>query len=86
MIMIIMMQYYSESYPQRCSDSKTGGIETQKFFLNCLCLLLGRFEGKKFECILSEYGMKLVPCLLHQVSFTIFYEIGSDDTLYMNFS
>lgn len=73
MIMIIMMQYYSESYPQGCSDSKTGGIETQKFFLNCLCLLLGRFEGKKFECILSEYGMKLVPCLLHQVSFTIFY-------------
>ncbi|XP_020879754.1 uncharacterized protein LOC9314231 isoform X1 [Arabidopsis lyrata subsp. lyrata] len=61
------IKYYSESYPQRCSDSKTGGIETQKFFLNCLCLLLGRFEGKKFECILSEYGMKLVPCLLHQL-------------------
>ncbi|XP_024012800.1 uncharacterized protein LOC18019860 isoform X2 [Eutrema salsugineum] len=50
-----------------CADSKTGGIETQKFFLNCLCLLLGRFEGKKFESILSEYGMKLVPCLLHQL-------------------
>ncbi|KAL0714674.1 hypothetical protein Bca4012_021653 [Brassica carinata] len=62
-----VMQYYSESYPQGCSDTKTGGIETQKFFLNCLCLLLGRFEGKKFESILSEFGMKLVPCLLHQL-------------------
>lgn len=68
--MIKMMQYYSESYPQGCIDTKNGGIETQKFFLNCLCLLLGRFEGKKFEIVLSEYGMKLVPILLHQVSFT----------------
>ncbi|KAJ0246734.1 ARM repeat superfamily protein [Hirschfeldia incana] len=58
------IKYYSESYP---SDTKTGGIETQKFFLNCLCLLLGRFEGKKFESIISEFGMKLVPCLLHQL-------------------
>ncbi|KAG5386310.1 hypothetical protein IGI04_037780 [Brassica rapa subsp. trilocularis] len=62
-----MMQYYSESYPQGSSETKTGSIETQKFFLNCLCLLLGRFEGKKFETILSEFGMKLVPCLLHQL-------------------
>ncbi|VVB06055.1 unnamed protein product [Arabis nemorensis] len=61
------IKYYSESCSQACSDTKAGGIETQKFFLNCLCLLLGRFEGKKFESILSEYGMKLVPCLLHQL-------------------
>ncbi|XP_023637799.1 uncharacterized protein LOC17887274 isoform X2 [Capsella rubella] len=61
------IKYYSESYPQGCSDTKTGGIETLKFFLNCLCLLLGRFEGKKFESILSVYGMKLIPCLLHQL-------------------
>ncbi|CAH2063814.1 unnamed protein product [Thlaspi arvense] len=61
------IKYYSESYPQGCADTKTGGIETQKFFLNCLCLLLSRFEGKKFESILSEYGTKLVPCLLHQL-------------------
>ncbi|KFK35004.1 hypothetical protein AALP_AA5G221800 [Arabis alpina] len=61
------IKYYSENYPQGGSDTKTGGIETQKFFLNCLCLLLGRFEGKKFESILSEYGMKIVPLLLHQL-------------------
>ncbi|XP_010516375.1 PREDICTED: uncharacterized protein LOC104792046 isoform X2 [Camelina sativa] len=61
------IKYYSTSYPQGCSDTKIGGIETQKFFLNCLCLLLGCFEGKKFESILSEYGMKLVPCLLDQL-------------------
>ncbi|KAG2258537.1 hypothetical protein Bca52824_077831 [Brassica carinata] len=61
------IKYYSESYPQGGSDTKSGGIETQKFFLNCLCLLLGRFEGKKFESIISEFGMKLVPCLLHQL-------------------
>lgn len=70
------MQYYSESYPQG-SDTKTGGIETQKFFLNCLCLLLGRFEGKKFDSIISEFGMKLVPCLLHQVYFP-FLLVGSE--------
>lgn len=64
-----MLQCYSESNSQGRSDTKTGGIETQKFFLNCLCLLLGRFEGKKIESILSGYGMKLVPCLLYQVSF-----------------
>ncbi|EFH52684.1 binding protein [Arabidopsis lyrata subsp. lyrata] len=28
---------------------------------------LSGIKGKKFECILSEYGMKLVPCLLHQL-------------------
>ncbi|CAA7060609.1 unnamed protein product [Microthlaspi erraticum] len=58
---------YSESNSQGRSDTKTGSIETQKFFLNCLCLLLGRFEGKKFESILSGYGMTLVPCLLYQL-------------------
>uniref|UniRef100_A0A1J3GQ58 Uncharacterized protein n=1 Tax=Noccaea caerulescens TaxID=107243 RepID=A0A1J3GQ58_NOCCA len=58
---------YSESNSQGRSDTKTGGIETQKFFLNCLCLLLGRFEGKKIVSILSGYGMKLVPCLLYQL-------------------
>ncbi|CAN8254424.1 unnamed protein product [Cochlearia groenlandica] len=59
------LKYYSENHPERCSASKNGGIETQNFFLNCLCLLLGRFEGNKFERMVSEYGMKLVPCLLH---------------------
>ncbi|CAH8362130.1 unnamed protein product [Eruca vesicaria subsp. sativa] len=61
------IKYYSESYTQGSSEIKAGSIETQKFFLNCLCLLLGRFEGEKFETILSEFGMKLVPCLLHQL-------------------
>ncbi|XP_010524083.1 PREDICTED: uncharacterized protein LOC104802271 isoform X1 [Tarenaya hassleriana] len=61
------IQYYSESHSQGSSNAKNSGIETQKFFVNCLCLLLGRFEGKKLESITLEYGTRLVPSLLHQL-------------------
>lgn len=57
------MQLYAGGHP----ENKDGGAETRKFFLNCLCLLLGRFDRKKFETIVSEYGIRISHALLPQV-------------------
>uniref|UniRef100_A0A2P2L6A8 Uncharacterized protein LOC105645187 n=1 Tax=Rhizophora mucronata TaxID=61149 RepID=A0A2P2L6A8_RHIMU len=48
-------------------EKKDGDIETRKFFLNCMCLLLGRFDSKKFEKTVSEYGVQLSHVLLSQL-------------------
>ncbi|XWS56252.1 hypothetical protein CRYUN_Cryun09bG0070000 [Craigia yunnanensis] len=64
------IQYYTNNYNEGHSESKDGGIETRKFFLNCLCLLLGRFDGKKFEGIMSEYGKQISHVLLSQLHCT----------------
>lgn len=61
------MQFYSNNQTQEHSENKDGGIETRKFFLNCLCLLLGRLDNKKFESIVSEYGTQITNVLLMQV-------------------
>ncbi|XVE96000.1 hypothetical protein REPUB_Repub02eG0183900 [Reevesia pubescens] len=61
------IQYYTNNYDEGHANSKDGGMETRKFFLNCLCLLLGRFDGKKFEGILSEYGKQISNVLLSQL-------------------
>lgn len=62
------MQYYTNNYDKGHAESKNGSIETRKFFLSCLCLLLGRFDGEKFEGIVSEYGKQISQVLLSQVS------------------
>ncbi|XVE61173.1 hypothetical protein DITRI_Ditri06bG0018400 [Diplodiscus trichospermus] len=64
------IQYYTNNYTEGHAESKDGGIETRKFFLNCLCLLLGRFDGKKFEGIVSEYGKQISHVLLSQLRCT----------------
>lgn len=61
------MQLYADNYAEGHPENKDGGAETIKFFLNCLCLLLGRFDCKKFETIVSEYGMRISHALLPQV-------------------
>lgn len=61
------MQFYTDNYSGGPSENKDGGAETRKFFLNCLCLLLGRLDSKKFESIVSEYGMRISQVLLPQV-------------------
>ncbi|KAK6244141.1 hypothetical protein QUC31_010550 [Theobroma cacao] len=61
------IQYYTSNHDERHAESKDDGIETRKFFLNCLCLLLGRFDGKKFECIVAEYGKQMSHLLLSQL-------------------
>lgn len=58
----IYLQFYASQ-----TENKDGSSETIKFFLNCLCLLLGRFDSKKFDSIVSEYGMRISQVLLAQV-------------------
>jgi len=48
-------------------DNNDGGLETRKFFLNCLCLLLGRLDIKRFESTVSEFGMNISRILVPQV-------------------
>ncbi|KAM4091257.1 hypothetical protein ACJW30_09G123600 [Castanea mollissima] len=61
------IQYYTDSHTGGHSDSKDGGVETRKFFINCLCLLLGRLDSKKFESTIVEYGIKISRELLPQL-------------------
>ncbi|KAK9986731.1 hypothetical protein SO802_031682 [Lithocarpus litseifolius] len=61
------IQYYTDSHTGGHSDSKDGGVETRKFFINCLCLLLGRLDSKKFESTIVEYGMQISRELLPQL-------------------
>ncbi|TXG70455.1 hypothetical protein EZV62_005390 [Acer yangbiense] len=61
------IQYYTDHHSEKHMESKDGGLETRKFFLNCICLLLGRFDGKKFESVVSEYGTQMSRILLSQL-------------------
>jgi hypothetical protein len=61
------MQYYTDNHTGGHIDSKDGAVETRNFFLNCLCLLLGRLDSKKFESTTVEYGMQISDVLLPQV-------------------
>lgn len=65
------MQFYAGH-----TESKDGSSETIKFFLNCLCLLLGRFDSKKFESVVSEYGMRISQVLVPQVIIEVLKKIS----------
>ncbi|XP_048236035.1 uncharacterized protein LOC8278946 isoform X2 [Ricinus communis] len=64
------IQYYTDSHAEGHIEDKDGAVETRKFFLSCLCLLLGRFDCKKFEITMSEYGMQISRILLSQLHCT----------------
>lgn len=63
------MQLYAERWSYKHNEHKDGAAETRKFFLNCLCLLLGRLVGSRFESIMSEYGLQISEVLLPQVTY-----------------
>ncbi|XP_057999878.1 uncharacterized protein LOC110663402 isoform X2 [Hevea brasiliensis] len=63
------IQYYTDNHPEGHTENKDAGMETRKFFLNCLCLLLGRLDRKKFESTMSEYGMQISRILLSQLHY-----------------
>ncbi|KAL6987106.1 hypothetical protein U1Q18_012863 [Sarracenia purpurea var. burkii] len=58
-------------YAGNCTDDQTenneSGIETIKFFLNCLALLLGHFDGKQFASAMSEDGLQISRVLISQL-------------------
>ncbi|XP_061373685.1 uncharacterized protein LOC133316013 isoform X2 [Gastrolobium bilobum] len=64
------IQYYMDNHSGEYADKKDGGLETRKFFLNCLCLLLGRLDSKKFESVVSEFGMNISRILVPQLNCT----------------
>ncbi|XP_011653934.1 uncharacterized protein LOC101210197 isoform X2 [Cucumis sativus] len=59
------IQYYSGHHTEETIGNKNAR-ETMIFFLNCLCLLLGRLDRKKFESTISEYGTQISQVLLLQ--------------------
>ncbi|CAK7342514.1 unnamed protein product [Dovyalis caffra] len=61
------IQYYTDNHTEGHTENKDGGLETRKFFLSCLCLLLGRLDNKKFETALSDYGLQISQVLLSQL-------------------
>uniref|UniRef100_A0A6N2JZZ3 Uncharacterized protein n=1 Tax=Salix viminalis TaxID=40686 RepID=A0A6N2JZZ3_SALVM len=61
------IQYYTDNHSEGHTENKDGGLETRKFFLRCLCLLLGRLHIKKFETVLSDNGLQISQILLSQL-------------------
>ncbi|KAF7147204.1 hypothetical protein RHSIM_Rhsim03G0017400 [Rhododendron simsii] len=62
------MQFYAENHTEEYTENKDSGIETIKFFLNCLSLLLGHLDGKRFENTLSEDGLRISRVLISQLN------------------
>ncbi|GMN54780.1 hypothetical protein TIFTF001_023898 [Ficus carica] len=61
------LQFYTDNHAGGHSENKDSAAETRKFFLNCICLLLGRFNVKKFENMISEHGMRISHVILPQL-------------------
>ncbi|KAK4281861.1 hypothetical protein QN277_013308 [Acacia crassicarpa] len=64
------IQYYVENHSSGLADKKDSEDETRRFFLNCLCLLLGRLDSKKFESMVLECGMDISRILVPQLTCT----------------
>ncbi|KAE9590737.1 hypothetical protein Lal_00023286 [Lupinus albus] len=63
------IEYYMDNHAGGRADSKDGG-ETRKFFVNCLCLLLGRLGSKRFESTMLEFGKNISRILVPQLNCT----------------
>ncbi|XAR68546.1 hypothetical protein NMG60_11003705 [Bertholletia excelsa] len=53
------LQFCADNYTEEHTSCKDSGTETMKFFLNCLTLLLGRFDDKQFGNAISEKGLRI---------------------------
>ncbi|XP_059646314.1 uncharacterized protein LOC132292139 isoform X2 [Cornus florida] len=63
------IQFYADNYTEENAENKDSGIETIRFFINCLSLLLGRFDNKQFESAISEYGLQISRVLISQLRY-----------------
>lgn len=61
------IQFYADNRTEESSMDKSGGLETIKFFLNCVSLLLGRLDSKQFDTALADYGPQLLKVLISQL-------------------
>ncbi|KAI7990306.1 hypothetical protein LOK49_LG12G02906 [Camellia lanceoleosa] len=61
------IQFYADNYTEEHAENKESGVETIKFFLNCLSLLLGHLDGKQFEDAMSEDGLRISRVLISQL-------------------
>ncbi|XP_054775738.1 uncharacterized protein LOC129284315 isoform X2 [Prosopis cineraria] len=64
------IQYYMDNHSCGLADKKDSEVETRRFFLICLCLLLGRLDSKKFESTILECGMDISRILVPQLTCT----------------
>ncbi|XP_043692010.1 uncharacterized protein LOC122642563 isoform X2 [Telopea speciosissima] len=64
------IQFYMDEYTEESLKNKDGGIETTKFFLNCIALLLGRLDSKRFKIAMSEYRLQISRLLFSQLQST----------------
>ncbi|CAH9105580.1 unnamed protein product [Cuscuta epithymum] len=61
------IQFFAETRSKEPSGNKESGTDTLKFFINCLCLLLGRLVGTQFETAILEYGSQISQALISQL-------------------
>lgn len=61
------IQFYTEDNAKDHMGNRDGCIETRKFFLNCLALLLGRLDHKRLENITSVYGLRMSNIIMSQL-------------------
>ncbi|PON49241.1 Coatomer beta subunit [Parasponia andersonii] len=64
---LLGLQFYTKNHAGGHSENKDSGIGTRKFFLSCLCLLLGRFDRKRLESMVAENGMRISHVILPQL-------------------
>ncbi|XP_021724096.1 uncharacterized protein LOC110691464 [Chenopodium quinoa] len=58
------IEFYNEDNLKDHVENKDRCVETMKFFLNCLALLLGRLDQKFLESTTSLYGQRISRALL----------------------
>ncbi|KAL3533812.1 hypothetical protein ACH5RR_007333 [Cinchona calisaya] len=60
------IQFYADNHADEPAADKDSGVETIKFFLNCLSLLLGRLDKKQLGTALAEHESLLSKVLISQ--------------------
>nr|XP_029117568.1 uncharacterized protein LOC105034833 isoform X4 [Elaeis guineensis] len=66
---LVRTKYYTQNENDNDAGKSYGSIETRKFFLNCLCLLLGHLDGKQLEVVITEHGPQLLNLLFSQLRY-----------------